>query len=295
MKCYLNSAYRASLLDRRRKSIAACITVETAKIVHGRPEDDEKIIDFLRKLGDVEAVVREDTVDVLRFNPGTFDNWISRDDFKKACEVCDELEFIDFGSVVYWNDGKIANSDPREDSIHLIFDPINCIFEVEGSLQFPQVHDVVTSISLENVYSLWKRGYRRHKLELEQPLRLDTLEVVSRRDTSCGYVVVAGEGPSSISIVEPKRDNWLTRKEALSVLKRRAVGKDYLRVGRYYYKAEKIREMNITNIANCGLVNSMDIVHLQDIESCDVFNIEFMSYDHYAVSDRVNLIVREKP
>lgn len=290
---YLESDYRAALLTSKLDRYSpknVSIYLEKALIRGGTARDDETIIKFLEKLGDVKVSVRRDDAKGLQFAYGTFDSWMSEDDFLKACrEYDEEIDYL--ANYYYFVDGKITDRTHVKDGMLLIkFHPLNTLFRVkDGPVFSPFSIDVTNDHRGEFLKKLRKikkiRGNGRVTVDYEYPLyishspSLNYVRIdVDRKEKP--YVINLNSNDHTIYIEEPRKKEWMTRKEALTYLKDQAKTREYVHAGRRFYKSDKVMNLKISDIGEGGIVNSMNTIILQNIEPYDIFSISLMSFSY---------------
>lgn len=274
---YLHSTFRKRLLgeivdkySEGREKDPTEIYIESAVITAGRPEDDGVIIEFLSRLGDVEVDVVRDNYS-LKFKSGTFDNWISREEFRQKCNEWDEVyEFEDYPTVCYcyydYTNGRISSSPPTN-GIHILFSPVNIIFEIQGGLQFPRFRaKLEPDISEFEKYfqEMCRRGILRHPLIPERPIYMDCLDSIRNwSDRFTDIVVNAIYDGTKIDIVQPRDDGWITRIEALDHIKSEAEQKEYVETYYGTFNSKYLHDIDISNIGNKGIARSNYEIRLE--------------------------------
>lgn len=280
VKYYLQSRFRQRLLgeivDEEEEEYGddderfqTTIYIEMAEIQAERPEDDEAIIEFLSRLGDVEVDVVIDDYS-LKFEPGTFDNWISREEFRRKCEEWKEVyKFEDYVTANYCyydlTEERISSSPP-ESGIYILFNVFNVVFEIQGGLQFPRVFTgmVPDTREFEKCFrKMRKDGILRHPLTPEVPIYMDHLDTVESRTTRFPRLVVnARYDGGEIDIVQPIDDKWLTRTEVLDYVKAKIAKKKYVKTIEGAYNSAHLLDIDISNIGCIGIARSKDEIYL---------------------------------
>lgn len=259
---YLKSNFRKYLLSKTPgRGKPAKIYIEEALIEVGRPEDDMSIIDFLSRLGDIRVDKWYDQ-HYLKFKPGTFDTWISRDEFRRKCEEWGEVnDFRDnpAESYCYYDlaEERITMFPPTS-GIHILFNPINILFEIEHGLVFPLVQTQIDHYPDKSAWyfdKMRRSGIRRHSLFPEHPVLMEDLTVVERwtprRDET--VVVNARYDGTEIVIDQTDSSDWMTRMEAVSYVRDMAERGDYIRTGYGVYNARNFSDIEIPDIENLGV------------------------------------------
>lgn len=286
---YIYSKFRDSFIRTKRKCLPAHINIESATITYGRPEDDEKIIDFLERLGDVEVEILHDEMDRLAFKYGTFDNWISMDEFHRICkEYTGDLHY-DF----YYHDGKIMGEPPRDDLI-IEFNPINLLFEIKDGPHFPPII-LETDLDEFMILGEWlKKGIRRFPLEVEKPISVRTLQPYTERRAG-SLLVVAEDHDFSITITETFADRWVTRRELVDELRELYPDDGEVVYDSRCYKISSLRNVDISNIASHGVINNHRDIRLQGIIPREVFYGAKMKFNDSCFEYRHLYIARDEP
>lgn len=265
VSCYLKSNFRECLLTRRKEATAARVHIEQATIVLGNADDDKKIIDFLKRLGDVKVELQRDHASMLKFKPGTFDNWIDRNEFRKMCE---KLEKVD--TVL-----RCINMSESEDDIHILVNPVNIFFEVRDGPTFPQVNVEFTFDCINHFPEC-----RRHVLDIEQPINLLTLQPFTERRRKDLIVVAEGdEDGVEILIMKARNDRWMTKGELLDYVKRESAGKEFSFFNYFFYHFDSLKNLSVSNIGYSEIFYSYDKIYLLDVPPCDSFNLKKMKFD----------------
>lgn len=272
VKFYLQSNFRKYLRGKTAgKGTPTKIYIETALIEVGRPEDEELIIDFLCRLGDVKIDNWYDQ-HYLKFEPGTFDTWISRDEFWQKCDDWGEVDdFRDspVDSYCYYDliEERITMFPPKS-GIHILFSPVNILFEIEHGLQFPLVR---TQIDFYPDKSRWyfdkirRSGIRRHPLFPEHPILMEDLTTIERwTPRHHGEIVVnARYNRGEIDIVRTDGSNWMTIMETVNFVRDKAERGDYIRTGYGVFNARNFRDIEIPDIENLGVVDSENKIFIR--------------------------------
>ena len=205
----------------------------------------------------------------LRFVPGTFDNWIPRGEFRRKCIAWHESVENPVSCQCFYDyhSGRISASEPKR-GIHICFNFMNILFEIEGGLQFPQIHtqlDLYSEKCANYFRNLCRSGTRRHLLKPEKPIYMRSLSVIESRTPRHpdSVVVNALHDGSEIDIVQTISGDWITREEALEHVKTLADEKEYVRTANNLYKSEYLRGVDISNIDNVGVVHSKNLIYLR--------------------------------
>lgn len=259
--CYLNSKFRECLLGRTKETSAARVCIEQATIILGNADDDRKIIDFLKRLGDVKVELQRDHASMMKFKPGTFDNWVSREEFRKMCE-----KHRKFDSLL-----RHIDMSESEDDIHIFVNPVNILFEVRDGPTFPQVNVEFTFDCTNQVPDCC-----RHVLDIEKPINLLTLQPFTERRRKDLIVVAEGD---EILIMKARNDNWITKGELLDYVRREFAGKEYTFFNYFFYHSDTLSKLDVTNIGYSEIFYSYDKIYLLDVPPCDSFDVNKMKFD----------------
>lgn len=290
VRCYLDSDYRAGLLNRKLDRFASKhlkIYLANSLISGGQPEDDGDIINFLRKLGDVKFEVIRDEDTGLQFDNHLFDSYISEDDLMRAYSECEDREGrIDYLDEEYCLvDGKVTRYRP-EGNVRIIFHPLNFIFKVKDGPLFSEFYVNIKRKHNDEfrkcIKKLMKREYLPILLESEKPKfishsgRLKPYPVHPKRP----YVINLDSTGHIIYVIEPRRKDWLTREEALNELFNIAHHDGYAETNAYFYGYDAIEDIDLPDILNHGIVESLDEVELDSrIKPYELFSKSEIVYD----------------
>lgn len=298
VEAYLRSDYRAALLRAEAgKDLHALIYIESARIERGRKEDDEKIINFLEKLGDVDVVILTDREGVLMFEQGTFDNWIPMDMFRKICKSWKK----EFSEQVYFYDSKI-NVEENNDDVNIIINSLNCILEVKDGLHFPHIHFVRKHVNRKYyntlLQRLWRKHFRRHEINRKEPFSLHSCAIADRptHRRAWDFIVTAEEYRDVISITETSSDTWVTKAEAVEMLNRNKKG---VFIGGMCFKLDGRDSIDISHVRNHGVIdlqNPYTVLDIDNVVPLENFCGIWMTFDkeiHTCYSEDV--IFRDEP